>query len=317
MATKINFEQARQDHLAWMYKMRNYLNGIEDLKKEEIVSHFHCRLGKWFYAEGKEEFGSLEPIKKFELKHIKLHQLAKDIFELKSIGNVELAEDLYDDLERTSKQIVWLLNEAEHQINQNIDGGDDEDENIPLLDKMVDWDKTKSLLLKLDNNGIIEYANQAYLEVSGYESVDILGKSCDVVRHPDMPTTINNWIWHEIEQGIETSVIVKNLSKTGKYFWVIIDYKLHKNADGSIDHITIKHSGLNMSVVFKHVVPLYNQLIYIEKNKGVEASEKYLKGFLEERNRTFDEFTRNLIMTGRDSVKGTKKGFFSRIFGWK
>jgi hypothetical protein len=43
MATKINFEQARQDHLAWMYKMRNYLNGIEELKKEEIVSHFHCR----------------------------------------------------------------------------------------------------------------------------------------------------------------------------------------------------------------------------------------------------------------------------------
>lgn len=116
MATKINFEQARQDHMAWMYKMRNFLNGVEELKKEEIISHLHCRLGKWFYAEGKDEFGNLEPIKKFELKHIKLHQLAKDIFEFKKIGNIAIAEDLYEDLERTSKQIVALLNEAEYII---------------------------------------------------------------------------------------------------------------------------------------------------------------------------------------------------------
>lgn len=317
MKTKVNFEQARQDHLAWMYKMRNFLNGIEELKKEEIVSHLHCRLGKWFYAEGKEEFSSIEPIKKFELKHVKLHQLAKDIFELKNIGNIELAEDLYEDLERTSKLIVLLLNEAESLINKDINEEINDELDIPVLDKLLDWDKSKVLVLKTDANGMIEYANQAFLDVSGYDSIDILGKTFDVIRHPDMTETILKWVLVEIMQGFEVNVIVKCIAKSGKYFWALLDYKINTKSDGTIENVTIKFSGLNMTIVYKHIIPLYKQLYTIEKNKGLDAGKKYLRGFLEERNRTFDEFTRNLIMTGRDSFKDKKSSFFSKLFSWK
>lgn len=317
MTTKVNFEQARQDHLAWMYKMRNYLNGIEDLKREEIVSHLHCRLGKWYYAEGKEEFGHLEPIKKFELKHIKLHQLAKDIFEVKSIGNIELAEDLYSDIERTSKQIVSLLNEAEYLINKDIDEDKVEDSKIQIKDKLLQWDKSKVLVIKTDTFGKIEYANQAFLDVTGYDSIEILGQPFDIIRHPDMSVTVQKWVVVEIMQGIEANVIVKCLAKSGEYFWALLDYKISLKKDGTLENIIIKFSGLNMSIVYKYIIPLYKQLYNIEKSKGLEAGKKYLRGFLEERNRTFDEYIRNLIMTGRDSFKVKKSNFFSRIFGWK
>ncbi len=319
MSARVNFDQAKQDHLAWKYRMRNFLDGKEDMNKDEVVSHLQCRLGKWFYAEGKEEFGGIDAIQKFELKHIKLHKLAKDILELKNIGNIELAEDLYEDLERTSASIVALLTEAENIINKDIiEVGEDEIRSSHLLDKIVPWDKTKTLLIKMDANGIVEYVNLNFLEVSGYQSTELLGKSCDVVRHPDMPFVLKNWVLEELKYGAEsTTLIVKNLAKSGRYFWVIIDYKPNKNINGEIDTITAKYSGLNFAIVQKFIDPLYKQLLYIEKKNGVEASEKYLKGFLEERNRTMDEYTRNLIMTGRDSVKHEKRGFFSKLFSWE
>lgn len=312
MNTKISFEQPKNDHLDWLDKMKKYLNGVVELNEQEIVSHLHSKLGRWFYTEGKVQFGNLKPMKAFELKNITLHQFAKELFENKNSGTNQSFKELLENIENTSKEIILLINETENMINE----ANTQDElNIQPVDKLLEWDKSKILVLKTDTLGKIEYANQAFLDVSGYESIDILDKPFDIVRHPDMTVTVQKWVLVEIMQGIEANVIVKCLAKSGKYFWALLDYKINMKADGTIANVTIKFQGLNMSVVNNHIIPLYKQLYLIEKNKGLEAGKKYLRGFLEERNRTFDEFTRNLISTGRDSFNDSKSNFFKRIFG--
>jgi PAS domain S-box-containing protein len=187
--------------------------------------------------------------------------------------------------------------------------------NIQPIDKLIEWDKSKILVLKTDTFGKIEYVNQAFLDVSGYESIDILDQPFDIIRHPDMTVTVQKWVVVEIMQGIEANVIVKCLAKSGKYFWALLDYKINMKADGTLGNVTIKFQNVDMSVVNNHVIKLYQQLLLIERNKGLEAGKKYLRGFLEERNRTFDEFTRNLISTGRDSFNDKKSNFFKKLFG--
>jgi PAS domain S-box-containing protein len=187
--------------------------------------------------------------------------------------------------------------------------------NIQPIDKLIVWDKSKILVLKTDTFGKIEYANQAFLDVSGYESIDILDQPFDIIRHPDMTVTVQKWVVVEIMQGIEANVIVKCLAKSGKYFWAVLDYKINMKADGTVVNVTIKFQNVDMSVVNNHVIKLYKQLLLIERKKGLEAGKKYLRGFLEERNRTFDEFTRNLISTGRDSFNDKKSNFFKKLFG--
>lgn len=318
---KFSVQQAKQDHLTWMFKMKNFLSGLEEVNEEEIINHTETRLGKWYYNDVKEKYENVEEIKQFEIKLIKQHKLAKDILEFKKNGNIELAIDLLNDIKNNSKQITELLDEAEKKINsekkEEIKDVNREELNIVLIDKLLDWDKSKTLLIKTDTFGKIEYVNQAFLDVSGFESIDILGKPFDIVRHPDMTLTIQKWVVKEIMQGIEANVIVKCVAKSGKYFWAVLDYKINMKSDGAIENITIKFSGLNMNIVNKHIIPLYNQLYKIEKNNGLDASKKYLRGFLEERNRTFDEFTRNLINTGKDSFNDKTSNFFKRIFGIK
>lgn len=120
MSKTIDFSQARFKHLNWKFRIRNFLDGKESLTAEQALSHHHCDLGKWFYAEGKAKYGHLPSIKKFEGEHEALHNTVKEIQQLKVKGHAEKAEVLYKNLVTISDNIVRLLDEAEADINNGI-----------------------------------------------------------------------------------------------------------------------------------------------------------------------------------------------------
>lgn len=45
----------------------------------------------------------------------------------------------------------------------------------------------QNLLSRTDRNGVITYAAQAFVEVSGYSREELVGSPHSIVRHPDMP----------------------------------------------------------------------------------------------------------------------------------
>jgi hypothetical protein len=116
MAT-VDFTAARFKHLNWKFRIRNFLDGKETLTPDQAVSHHHCDLGKWFYAEGKAKYGHLPSMQAFETEHEKLHNTVKQIQQEKSNGNLTKAEDLYHDLIKISDKIVGHLTDAEKAIN--------------------------------------------------------------------------------------------------------------------------------------------------------------------------------------------------------
>lgn len=113
----IDFINAKLKHLKWKYKIRNFLDGKGSLTQNEAISHLHCDIGKWYYSEGKEKYGHIESVQKFELQHEKLHKLVKEILDLKSKGELEMTEIKYQELVITSDKIIILLDESEQSIN--------------------------------------------------------------------------------------------------------------------------------------------------------------------------------------------------------
>jgi hypothetical protein len=67
----------------------------------------------------------------------------------------------------------------------------------------------------------------------------------------------------------------------------------------------------------KFIEPLYKKLLQIEEASGLKASEEYLIGFLEERNKTYMEYIDHLIATGKDDKEKVKKGIFAGAFSKK
>lgn len=66
-------------------------------------------------------------------------------------------------------------------------------------DREVDWNRTKVLLSKTDTKGTILYANDAFIDVSGYDEFELIGQAHNIIRHPDMPKIIFKFLWDNIQ----------------------------------------------------------------------------------------------------------------------
>ena len=194
-----------------------------------------------------------------------------------------------------------------------------------VIDKEVSWDKTQTIMSKTNARGIIEYANEVFVDVSGYEDYELMGQPHNIIRHPDMPKVIFKVLWENLKKGNNFHAIVKNLAKSGRYYWVITDFDISCNEVGEVVNLFARRRAVPQEVITNHIEPLYKKLLQIEQASGVEFSEKYLIGFLEEKNRTYVEYIKELIydyesaqrkieFDNQEAEAEAEKGFFSRFF---
>jgi PAS domain S-box-containing protein len=195
---------------------------------------------------------------------------------------------------------------------------------IPI-DREVTWDKTKTIMSKTDLYGTIEYANEVFVDVCGYEDYELMAQPHNIVRHPDMPKVVFKVLWENIQKGNQFHGIVKNLAKSGRYYWVITNFEYSRDENGNIVNYIARRKAVPQDVITKHIEPLYKKLLQIEQASGVDASEKYLIGFLEELGLSYvdlitklmveDQKNQQLQQSSQVVVEDEKKGFFSRFFG--
>ncbi|MBF0565269.1 MAG: CZB domain-containing protein, partial [Nitrospirae bacterium] len=106
------FDLAKTDHRLWVNKVSSCLRGGERLDPSTLTDHTLCRLGKWYYTDGRQFCGNLSSFKAIEAPHKKLHALGKDIVSIYNNGDKERAKKLLEELEILSGQIINLLEEA-------------------------------------------------------------------------------------------------------------------------------------------------------------------------------------------------------------
>lgn len=92
--------------------------------------------------------------------------------------------------------------------------------NMPITDKEVVMQPGTILVTRTDLKGVITYANDAFVEISGFTREELIGKSHNIVRHPDMPEVAFADLWSNLKQGKPWTAAVKNRTKNGDYYWV-------------------------------------------------------------------------------------------------
>jgi len=92
--------------------------------------------------------------------------------------------------------------------------------NLPVTNREAEVRPDVTLVSRTDSKGIITYANQDFIEVSGYTETELIGQPHNVVRHPDMPPAAFLDLWQTISAGRPWTGIVKNRAKSGDHYWV-------------------------------------------------------------------------------------------------
>jgi len=149
------------------------------------------------------------------------------------------------------------------------------------IDEEIILDPKRYIISETDAKGKITYANDYFMEVSGYSQEELIGKPHSIVRHPDMPKVVFKLLWETIKQGKNINAVVKNLAKDGRYYWIFTEFEARKDSEGNIIGYRADRKSISPHVL-EIIANLYAQLLEIEQTEGVEASEKYLIAFLKE-----------------------------------
>ena len=92
--------------------------------------------------------------------------------------------------------------------------------NLPVTDQEKIFDESCQIVSSTDLKGILRHVNDTFIDVSGFSPDELLDRSHNVVRHPDMPPAAFQNLWDTLKQGRPWMGIVKNRCKNGDYYWV-------------------------------------------------------------------------------------------------
>jgi PAS domain S-box-containing protein len=149
------------------------------------------------------------------------------------------------------------------------------------------------IVSKTDLRGVITYANSVFCRVAGYSESELLGAPHSIVRHPDMPRCVFKYLWDTIQAGEEVFAYVKNMARTGEYYWVLAhvtpSYDEYQNSIGY-------HSNRRSTdrAALKTIIPIYQALLAEEQRhrdprKGLLFGYDMLLTTLQKEGTTYEE----------------------------
>ncbi len=93
-------------------------------------------------------------------------------------------------------------------------------DNGPVTNKEVLFGDDDVLVTRTDLQGRITFANQTFLDVSGFADSEVIGAPHNILRHPDMPSELFADLWRTVQSGLPWDGVIKNRAKNGDHYWV-------------------------------------------------------------------------------------------------
>jgi hypothetical protein len=115
-------------------------------------------------------------------------------------------------------------------------------------------------------------------------------------------------MWERIKKNQDILALVKNRAKNGDYYWVttLFETKYHPFDKKPEGYLAIRKAPSQKAI--NAIEKLYEKLLKIEKEEGMEASEAYLINFLREQNKSYDDYIHDLT-----EHKGMALQFFNAM----
>ncbi len=186
---------------------------------------------------------------------IKCIELKVDGFILKPID----AFELFSEVERLKERI-----NTKKELRQN----------QKLLEEYKSAIDKSSIVSKANAKGIITFVNDAFCKISGYDREELIGKSHNIIRHPDTPSSVFKTIWENLRNKKSWKGVIKNRSKDGSSYYVDSYIRPIVNDDGEVtEYIGIRHDitelekyrqdiEKELSIATKEIIDTQKEVVY-------------------------------------------------------
>ena len=134
--------------------------------------------------------------------------------------------------------------------------------NIPndsILYQYFDIVDATNIVSKTDTYGVITYANSKFLEISGYEESELIGKHHNILRDPEIDTAVFKDMWITIKSKNSWHGIISNIKKDGSKYTVKASIFPILNEEKEIaEYIAIRHDITEILELNAKVEALHN-----------------------------------------------------------
>jgi len=135
--------------------------------------------------------------------------------------------------------------------------------NITLLNQYKEVVDLSTIVSKTNLKGIITYVNDAFCNISGFSKEELLGKSHNIVRHPDVPQSVFKNLWQTIQNKQIWQGEVKNLKKDGNYYVVQSVVAPILNSNGDIEEfISIRYDITDIYDLQKEIENTQKEVVF-------------------------------------------------------
>jgi PAS domain S-box-containing protein len=165
--------------------------------------------------------------------------------------------------------------------------------NIAPTDKEVFFPDHDIIVSKTDVRGRLTYVNQTFCHIASYTEEELLGQPHSIVRHPDMPRAVFKLLWDTINEGREIFAYVKNMARTGDFYWVLAHVTPSYDESGKIIGYHSNRRVPKRDVIAQTIAPLYAAILEEEsrhKNgqQALAAGFNFVVDVLKSKNTTYD-----------------------------
>jgi PAS domain S-box-containing protein len=127
----------------------------------------------------------------------------------------------------------------------------------------VPFPEGRLIVSRTDLKGIITHANDAFVEMSGWQREELIGTPHHILRHPDMPKVAFKGLWDDVAAGKKWHGYVKNLRKDGSYYWVYATAVPNIRNGQIVGYTSVRRKPSRTRI--NELVPVYRQWLEQEK----------------------------------------------------
>ena len=155
-----------------------------------------------------------------------------------------------------TNNFLEILNKSIENCHEKKERKEKLKESLRIQKQYIDLVDKSSIISKTDKNGIITFVNDNFCKTSEYTKEELLGKSHNLVRHPDNPTEVYKDLWNTIRnKKAEWSGVIKNLTKNGKTYYIKTTIKPILDSNGDIfEYVSVRSNVNTIMSDKKHLI---------------------------------------------------------------
>ncbi len=160
---------------------------------------------------------------------------------------------------------IHALSKQQHELGEIAELICEHEQQALLLEHYKEAIDESTIVSKTNPQGIITYANEQFVAISGYAKEELVGKPHNIIRHPDNPPSFFKEIWNTLHDGKTWKGIVKNRRKDGSSYYVKSVIMPLMDAEGNIEeYIAIRYD----------ITELFEQVEHLRKETFAELPSR-------------------------------------------